>query len=90
MKTLIFKKATVYESITKHMIKVPCVTTIIKNLEEKNIHYCSEKLENANRCELLIKNMNTRLRQWRGDQQVQEINYVSKQLQQINACLRNT
>ena len=60
------------------MIHVPCVTTILKHLHDKNIHYCSEKLDDANQCELLIKNLNTRLRQWRGDQKTQEINCVSK------------
>jgi len=90
MKTLIFKKATLYESITKRMIHLPCVTTLLQELKDKNKHYCSERLDNANRCELLIINLNCRLRQWRGDQEKQEISYVSKQLQQISSCLRNT
>ena len=62
---------------------------MLQKLQDKNIHYCSERLDDANRCELLIINLNTRLRQWRGDQETQEISYVSKQLQQISSCLRN-
>ena len=90
MKKLVFKKATLYEPITKRMTQIPCVTTILKNVQKKNIHYCSEKLDDANQCELLIQNLNIRLRKWRGDQDTQEINYVTKQLQEIIACLRNT
>ena len=69
MKMLIFKKATLYEPITKGMTQIPCVTTILKSVQKKNIHYCSEKLDEANQCELLIQNLNIRLRKWRGDQE---------------------
>ena len=67
MKILIFKKATLYDHITKQMIQLPCVTTILKNLQKKNVYYCLEKLYEANRCELLIQNLNIKLRKWRGD-----------------------
>ena len=81
MKMLVFKKVTLYEPITKRMTQVPCVTTILNNLQKKNTHYCLKKLDEANQCELLIQNLDIRLRKWKGDQEKHEINYISKQLQ---------
>ena len=65
-KMLVFKKATLYEPITKRMTQVPYVITILQHLQKKNIHYCSEKLDEVNQCELLIQNLNIRLIKWRG------------------------
>ena len=48
IKTLIFKKATLYESITKRMTHLPCVTTMLQKLQDKNIHYYSKRLDDAN------------------------------------------
>ena len=61
------KKACLYHSITKEISMLPCVTSILIALVDANNHYCSERLESANECELMTTNLNDRLRKWKGN-----------------------
>ena len=91
LKTLIFRKASLYHSITQRISLVPSVTTIRNELDDKNNHYCSTRLDTATKCELLIINLNSRIRKWKGpNQEKEEIDTVLKHLQQVHACLRST
>ena len=90
LKTICFKKACLYHSITKEISMLPCVTSILIALVDANNHYCSERLESANECELVTTNLNDRLRKWKGnDQEQQEVQNIVKQIKKIHSLLSN-
>ena len=69
---------------------LPCVTYILIALVDANNHYCSERLESANECELMTTNLNDRLRKWKGnDQEQQEVQNIVKQIKKIHLSLSN-
>ena len=88
LKTLCFKKACLYQTITKGISSLPCVTSILINVGSKNNYYCSKRIEGANECEMMITNLNERLRKWKGnDQEQQEVQNIGKDLKKVHSYL---
>ena len=79
LKTLCFKKACLYQIITKGISTLPCVTFILIDLGDKNNQYCSKRVEDANGCEMMITNLNEHLRKWKAnDQEQQDVQNIVK------------
>ena len=54
----------------------------------KNNYYCSKRIEGANECEMMITNLNERLRKWKGnDQEQQEVQNIGKDLKKVHSYL---
>ena len=69
---------------------LPCVTFILIDLVDTNNHYCSERLESANECELVTTNLNDHLRKWKGnDQEQQEVRNIVQQIKKTCSSLSN-
>ena len=90
LKTLCFKKACLYQTITKGISLLPCVTSILIDLGDKNNYYCSKRVEGANECKMMLTNLNERLRKRKGnDQEQQEVQKIVKDFKKVHSYLNS-
>ena len=57
LKTIIFRIGSKYPQINKRMSQLPSVIRRKTNLDKKNTYTCSEKLDNANHCKLVLSSL---------------------------------